>query len=243
MLRQLAEELLEDPNARGYILVYAAYGGEGGTVAHRQRRGEITLFTAAVKQVFAGEMNTDPDRVDIQCGGYRKEFLAQMWLLKNGANPPTPAPDAKARDINPSAEPFLEYSFSSPYGLDALMQFEGVEARLTGYAEELKANPAAMGYIIGYGACPDTLQPVDIPDEDSESIIPPPTQKCDKAGFAKRLAEKEKNRLVGRFGIAPARLVTIDGGFHGSRWIELWTIWPGEPVPKATPSFTVRRRK
>ncbi|HWS87240.1 MAG TPA: hypothetical protein VN282_09765 [Pyrinomonadaceae bacterium] len=96
------------------------------------------------------------------------------------------------------------------------INFEDEKARLDNYAIELQNDPEFVGYIVAYGG------------------------RRSRRGEALRRAERAKRYITGVRGVAPARVVTIDGGYREELTVELKlrhkSRRPPEPAPTVDPS-------
>jgi hypothetical protein len=82
------------------------------------------------------------------------------------------------------------------------------KARLDNYAIELQNNPAAQGYIIGYGG------------------------RRPRAGDGRARAERARDYLVRTRGIDATRIVILDGGQRETGSTALWIVPPGATPPR-----------
>jgi hypothetical protein len=87
------------------------------------------------------------------------------------------------------------------------IRFNDEKARLDNYAIQLQNEPAAQGYIIGYGS-------------------------CDAEGQTR--ANRAKDYLVNTRGIDAGRLVVVDGGCMPELKVELWVVPSGATPPAAS---------
>ena len=95
------------------------------------------------------------------------------------------------------------------------IRFNDEKARLDNYAIELQNSLNFNGYIDCYGG------------------------RVGRRGEARARCERAKRYLTGHRGIAPDRIVLIDGGFRESLNVGLWILPPGTkftPVPTVDPA-------
>jgi hypothetical protein len=92
------------------------------------------------------------------------------------------------------------------------IRFEDEKARLDNFAIELQTSPSINGYIDCYGG------------------------RVGRRGEARTRCERAKRYLTRHRGIAPERLVLVDGGFREQLDVGLWLLPPGTNF---TPSPTV----
>lgn len=100
-LDNFAIELQNEPEARGYIIIY---GGRyyvscyNQTRPRRPRRGEA-LMRAARMPEYLNVRGINPQRVTMIDGGYRESWMAELWIVSKGAHPPKPTPTLQLKDI------------------------------------------------------------------------------------------------------------------------------------------------
>jgi hypothetical protein len=89
-------------------------------------------------------------------------------------------------------------------------------ARLDNFGIEVRSDPEAVGFIVGYGG------------------------RRSRRGEAVRRLERAKKYLTTVRGIPAVRLVTIDGGYREELTVELWAlpkdVTPPAPAPTVDPS-------
>ena len=83
--------------------------------------------------------------------------------------------------------------------------------RLGSFAQELRNDPTAQGYVIVYAG------------------------RRARRGEALERGEKARNYLVGGWGLDAVRIVVIDGGHREERAVELFVVPTGASPPPATP--------
>ena len=84
--------------------------------------------------------------------------------------------------------------------------------RLGSFAQELRNDPTAQGYLIVYAG------------------------RRARRGETPERGERAKNYLVGGWGLDPARILVIDGGHREKRAVELFVVPTGASPPPATPT-------
>jgi hypothetical protein len=85
-------------------------------------------------------------------------------------------------------------------------------ARLDNFAIELQNDPTAEGYIIAYGG------------------------RIGRAGDGQKMADRAKDYLVKKRGLAADRVMAMDGGFREEQTVELWIVPSGAQPPTPSPS-------
>ena len=104
-LDNFAIELQGNPNATGYIIFYGGqrypscwYGGRRHA-ARRPRFGEAEARAARMKPYLTNTRGLDPKTIVVLNGGFRKSWMAELWVVPNGAKPPSPTPTLLRKDI------------------------------------------------------------------------------------------------------------------------------------------------
>ena len=91
-LDNMAIELQNSPDARGYIIAYAGRGTRPGTADGLGRRARNYLVETR---------GIDASRIVVVNGGYRERNTYELWLVPAGAEPPRPTPTAGPGDLGP----------------------------------------------------------------------------------------------------------------------------------------------
>lgn len=84
-LDNLAIELQNNPTSTGYIIVYS------GT---NSRAGQADRLIARAKDYLVTTRGIDASRLTVINGGYRDTDYFELWVVPQGAQPPTPTPTA-----------------------------------------------------------------------------------------------------------------------------------------------------
>lgn len=93
-LDNLAIQMQNEPNAQGYVIVYAGRASRAGTA---ERLG------ARARDYLVQQRGIDPGRIVVVDGGYREEDYFELWIVPQGAQPPTASPTVQAGDVRPGA--------------------------------------------------------------------------------------------------------------------------------------------
>src|SRR5947209_3429637 len=96
-LDNFANEIRGNPGTRGYIIFY---GGRRDSSCNNSplrlpRRGEAEARAARMKPYIVNTRGTEPNRIVMINGGYRERWTAELWVVPQGANPPTPTPTVR----------------------------------------------------------------------------------------------------------------------------------------------------
>ena len=133
-----AERLFKQPRFYGYILAYSE---------PRMERGSYLRRIHGISRYLTEARGIEAARIVVVDGGYREKFVTQLWLIHEGAEPPSPTPTISQPRINTTSA----YQFDGEclncapavnlylYGLDEGLNF---------YAEELRKNADSRGLII-----------------------------------------------------------------------------------------------
>ena len=78
-----AEKLFKQPALRGYIVAYNE---------PRMERGSYLRRIYGISRYLTEARGIEANRVIVMDGGYKGKFVTELWLLREGANPPAPAP-------------------------------------------------------------------------------------------------------------------------------------------------------
>lgn len=84
-LDNLAIELQNNPTSQGYIIVYS------GTSS---RTGQADRLITRAKDYLVTTRGIDASRLNVINGGYRDTDYFELWVVPQGAQPPTPTPTA-----------------------------------------------------------------------------------------------------------------------------------------------------
>src|SRR5258708_39106016 len=95
----------------------------------------------------------------------------------------------------------------------------------------LRNQKHSLAFIIAYAHFTKRRQLVGDENYDVRYELP-----MDPAGTALRRVLLEKKLLAKVYGIAPARIHVIDGGYRRWRTVELWIVARGEHAPIPTPN-------
>jgi hypothetical protein len=94
-LDNLAIQMQNEPNAQGYIIIYAGRNSRPGTA---ERLG------ARARDYLTRERGLDPSRFTIVNGGFRDSDYFELWIVPQGAQPPQPSPTVQPGDAQPGVD-------------------------------------------------------------------------------------------------------------------------------------------
>jgi hypothetical protein len=90
--------------------------------------------------------------------------------------------------------------------------FDDEKARLDNFVIELQGDPTSQAYLICYGG------------------------RKSRKGEAQKECERAKGYMVNTRGIDPDRIVTVNGGYKETKWVELWIVPLGAAQPQSSPT-------
>jgi hypothetical protein len=197
-----ADKLFRHPRLRGQIVAYSD---------PRMARGSYLRRIHGIAKYLTYARGIETNRISVIDGGYKEQFSTELWLIPEGANPPTPIPKLPQPSVNiSSAYKFDEECLDCAeavgltlYGLDEGLQF---------YAEELRKDSSARSLIIVR------------PDKD--------------VSLRKALSEarQAKHLLVKQYGIEASRVAIKSAGSRndGTAVAEMWVVPVGAKFPTTT---------
>jgi len=214
-LDNLAIQLQNEPNARGFLIVYRA---------RRDLPGLSNRYAHRMKDYLVETRGIASERVVTVDGGIAECLTQELWVVSPGGAP-KPRSDAYFDTYQPSAYKFDEHSYSSSKEVAEISYWRGAPEYMLGsleaFAQELQKNPTSTGYLIAYRSSAG-----------------------DRPSVAKTMLRKERNFLLQEFGLKPSRIKTIDGGYRDGRTMELWIAQTREDVPIITSyRYSPRRRR
>jgi len=95
-LDNYAIQLQNAPGTQGYII---AYGGRRG------RTGEAQARADRAKNYLVNTRGIDAGRISTVDGGFREDLAVELWLVPQGATPPTAAPTVQPGDVQTTTGP------------------------------------------------------------------------------------------------------------------------------------------
>ena len=197
-----AEKLFKQSKLRGYIVAYSE---------PQMERGYYLRRIHGIGRYLTEARGIEANRVVVMDGGCKDKFATELWLVPEGANPPTPTPTMSQPPVSIS----VAYKFDEEcldcapavglylYGLDEGLKF---------YAEALRKSPDSRGLIIVR------------PDENVST----------RRGLNE--ARRARNLLARRYRIKANRIVikARRGRNDGTAVVEMWIVPRGAKSPTAT---------
>jgi hypothetical protein len=197
-----ADKLFRHPRLRGQIVAYSD---------PRMARGSYLRRIHGIAKYLTYARGIETNRIAVIDGGYKEQFSTELWLIPEGANPPTPSSKLPKPSVNTSSA----YKFDEEcldcaeavgltlYGLDEGLQF---------YAEALRKYSGARGLII---VRPDV-------DVSLRKVL-------NEARQAKSLLVKKHGIDASRVAIKSARSRN-----DGTAVAEMWVVPAGAKFPTTT---------
>lgn len=229
-LDNFAIALQNEPGARGFIIGYRA---------HRDLPGLSGRRVNWMRGYLIQNRGVDADRIAAIDGGTASCISHELWLVPPGAAL-KPRDDAYSREF-PNADvarKYDEYYFTIPE--DDLISFSTeFENGLEGFADALRKEPRALGYIIVYEG-----HRVESWDEEVEGGRKKIRRRVitDPRGTARNELTAKRGALAKRYGIPSSRVRLVSGGYRKWRAVEFWVVPRGARPPVATPNVYPPRR-
>ena len=95
-LDNLAVALQNDPTTTTYVF---AYGGRTSPV------GQADRLLARARDYLVSQRAIDSSRIILINGGFREEDCVEVWIVPQGATPPTATPSVQPGDVRPGPAP------------------------------------------------------------------------------------------------------------------------------------------
>lgn len=236
-LDNFAVTLQNEPNTRGFIIVYRT---------RRDIPGLSSRYAFLAKNYLVKSRGVDQERVVTVDGGVASCLIQELWIVPVGATP-TPRSDAYSRQFTDigAARKFDEFYFSSPHDeeLEAGASSNAVDefGHLEGFATALQSEPRSRAYIIGYAQYDRERSLIRYTDGSDKTFR---RTRLDPPGLLRRRLRMERDALIKTYRIAPSRITVVDGGYRTQREIELWIVPQGVAAPIPTPNaFPAKRAK
>jgi hypothetical protein len=208
-----ADKLLKQPKLRGYIVAYSE--------PRMEQRGSYLRRIYGVGRYLTEARGIEANRIVVVDGGYKEKFTTELWLIPEGANPPTP--------VHSTSQPTFNTSVAYKFDVECLncdsavnLYRDGLDAEgLKFYAEALRKNPGSRAVIIVR------------PNRDIG------------VRYALREARRAKSLLVKNLGIDVNRVIIRTGRNRndGIAVAELWIVPHGAKQPMATSNNSFNRTR
>jgi len=94
-LDNLAIQLQQEPNAKAVLIYYGGRTFRGKL----PRRGESVARAARLKPYLVNRRGIQSNRIVVINGGYREEWIVEVWVVPPGASMPSPFPMVAAKQV------------------------------------------------------------------------------------------------------------------------------------------------
>jgi hypothetical protein len=206
-----ADKLFKQRRLSGRIIAYCESQMERGLYL-RRIHGIAKYLTYA--------RGIEANRVAVIDGGYREQFVTELWLIPEGSNPPVPVPKSPQPSVSiSSAYKFDEECLDCATAVDLYLY--GLDEGLQFYAEALRRYPAARGLLIVR------------PDHDVS------------IRRALNEAHKAKGLLIKNYGIDADRVIVRSARSRkdGTAVVEMWVVPSGATFPTTTSNKRLQRTR
>lgn len=190
-------------------------------IAYGELPGSARRYANRAKNYLVSSHGVDSSRIVAVDGGGRTGTAIEIWLVPIGAPEPTPQPGAAFEAKSNVAWEYDEYPLDGWWFGDYGRCCEREPERLDGFAAALKSNPQSKGYLVVYRGTVSC-------------------ETCLKPGAELKFAKYEKEYLVKKRQIEPARIVILRGGKIGGE-VQLWVVPSGASLPRVKYSLRSRR--
>lgn len=234
-LDNFAVHLQNQPNARGFLIVYRTRRDIAG-LNHR--------LAMRMKDYLVNTRGIESERLATVDGGIAEDLTQELWIVPPGTAP-VPRSEAQIGYAQPpdSAWKFDEYAFLplGQYRKFAIKRNREAEVEyLEAFANEVKKQPKQLACIIAYAQYNPHPQQV---YWEGGRYNPHPDVRLDPPATARNRLALDKKYLNRVYGLPASSVKMIDGGYRKRRSIEFWIVPPGEPLPIPTPNSFPPRRK
>ena len=148
--------------------------------------------------------------ISVDSTGLAGQRITATLVVDDGSGDPLCRQTAQASTMIPALPP----RDHPPREFDVCCNcsFDDQKARLDNLAVELQNDQSTTTYIFAYGG------------------------RTSRVGQADRLGARARDYLVSKRGIAPARIIVLNGGFREEDCIELWIVPSGATPPQPRPT-------
>lgn len=215
-LDNFAIQLQQEPDTRGFIMIYRA---------RRDLPGLNSRLADRMKRYMVDSRGVAADRVVTIDGGVASALVQELWIVPVGSTP-KPRDDVYTGPLidTESAWKFDEHFVPSPRDEMGEVNYP-LGSSLEAYAEVLRKYPNSHAYIIAY-------------PQYSRG-----RGQLDRRGTATKMLGAVRRNLVDEYRIPRSRIKTVNGGYRKLRQIELWIVPRCEHAPIATPNAFPKKRR
>ena len=233
-LDNFAVQLMNEPNAKGFIVIYRT---------QRDLPGLNHSLAMRMKDYLVETRGLPRERVVSVDGGVAENLVQELWIVPSGTAP-IPRSDARVGYLQDpdTAWKFNEVSFVpvNQYRRFGLSYNRAAEVEyLEAYANEVRKKQNRLACIIAYAQYNRRPPLVDYAG-DYEPIR---EVRLDPPGTARKQLIRQRELLMKDYALPASTIKTIDGGYRKRRAIEYWIVPEGEPLPLPTPNSFPSRPK
>jgi hypothetical protein len=148
--------------------------------------------------------------ITVDSTGLAGQRITATLLVDDGSGEPLCRQTAQASTLIPDLPP--RENPAKEFDVCCSCSFDDQKARLDNLAVELQNEQSTTTYIFAYGG------------------------RTSRVGQADRLGARARDYLVSQRGIAPARIIVLNGGFREEDCVELWIVPSGATPPQPRPT-------
>jgi hypothetical protein len=148
--------------------------------------------------------------VTVDSTGLAGQRITATLAVDDGSGEPTCRQAVQASTFIPALA--LRENPAREFDVCCNCSFDDQKARLDNLAVELQNDQSTTTYIFAYGG------------------------RTSRVGQADRLGARAREYLVSQRGIAPARIIVINGGFREEDCVEVWIVPSGATPPQPRPT-------
>jgi hypothetical protein len=232
-LDNFAVQLQQEPNTRGFVVVYRS---------RRDLYGLSSRLASRMKGYLVYSRGLPVERVVTIDGGIASSLVQELWIVPVGTAP-TPRGDVYSGQLvdTESAWKFDEYYFPL---LQDSRAGEGYNTfggnSLEAFADALRKQPDSQAYIIAYAQYYIERWKI---NEFGRKTRTRQRISLDRPGTALKVLNAVKADLVNRYLVASSKIKVMNGGYRKLRQVELWIVPRGEHAPIPTPNAFPKKRR
>ncbi len=226
-LDNFAIQLMNEPNAKGFIVVYRT---------RRDLPGLNHALAMRAREYLVRTRGLPSEQIQTVDGGVAEHLAQELWVVPPGSAP-VPRSDARIGSLHDpdAAWKFYEAGFlpldqHKRFGVERDLVAEAEE--LEAYANEVKKNPNRTAGIIVYAQYNPRRPATDW----ANTYEPIRERALDPRATARTELNRLKEILMRVYGLPATRIKLINGGYRKYRLIEYWIVPAGEPLPIPTPN-------
>ena len=226
-LDNYAIQLMNQPNAMGFIVVYRT---------RRDLPGLSHALAMRSKEYLTMTRGLPRDRVSTVDGGIAEHLTQELWIVPPGSAL-APRADVRVGYLHDPewAWKFYEHGFvpwheQRRFGVKRYKEIEAEE--LEAYSTEIKKKRNRTACIIVYAQY-DPRRPT---ADWAGTYEPIRERPFDPRDTARKELNLRKEILMRVYGLPAARIKLIDGGYRKRREIEYWIVPAGESFPVPNPN-------